>query len=290
MVGELILGGLASGSLYALIGLAIAIVLRVTDIPNFAQGEMAMVSTFVAYWLLQDVGLAWWAAVLLAAAFAAVQGLIVQALLIRPLIGGPILSAVIATLGLNIVLHSLAGMIWGHETQIFPSPLADAAPVFLGGVPVALDSLTDIIVAAAVMLGFTLLLKFTWAGMALRAVSQDTVMARLVGISVSRSFALAWAMGGVAGAVAGVLVAPAVFLDTNMMGSLLIKAFAGGVLGGLSSLSGVLAGCLTLGVLENLIGAYLSPSFGDALTFAVIILVLMLRPEGVFGTVRVRKV
>jgi len=290
MFGELILGGLASGSLYALIGLAIAIVLRVTDIPNFAQGEMAMVSTFVAYWLLHDEGMAWWAAVLLAGVFAAAQGLAVQALVIRPLIGGPILSAVIATLGLDIVLHSVAGMIWGHETLVFPSPLADAAPVFLGGVPLALDSLADIIVAAAVMLGMTLLLRFTWTGMALRAVSQDQMMARLVGISVSRSFALAWAMGGVAGAIAGVLVAPAVFLDTNMMGSLLIKAFAGGVLGGLSSLPGVLLGCLALGVLENVIGAYLSPSFGDALTFGVIIAVLMLRPEGVFGTVQVRRV
>ena len=290
MIGELILGGLASGSLYALIGLAIAIVLRVTDIPNFAQGEMAMVSTFVAFWLLHDEGLAWWAALAIAMVFAAAQGLVVQALVIRPLIGGPILSAVIATLGLDIVLHSVAGMIWGHETQVFPSPLSDAAPVFVGGVPLALDSLTNIVVAAAVMLGFTLLLKHSWAGMALRATSQDQTMARLVGISVSRSFALAWAMGGVAGAIAGVLVAPAVFLDTNMMGSLLIKAFAGGVLGGLSSLGGVFLGCLALGVLENLVGAYLSPAFGDALTFAVIIAVLMLRPEGVFGRVRVRKV
>ena len=126
MIANLVIGGLASGSLYALIGIAIAIVLRVTDVPNFAQGEMAMVSTFVAYELLHSYDLPWWLAIALSLGFAVLQGLVVQALVVRPLICGPILSAVIATLGVNIVLHSIAGMIWGHETHIFPSPLSDA--------------------------------------------------------------------------------------------------------------------------------------------------------------------
>ncbi len=290
MIGNLILGGLAAGSLYALVGIALAIVIRVTDIPNFAQGEMAMVSTFVAYSLLDRYGLGWWAAVALALGFAVLQGVAVQILVIRPLIGGPVLSAVIATLGLNIVLNSIAGMIWGHETHIFPSPLGDAPPVFVAGVPLPLDSVANIGVALAVILGVTLLLRYSWAGLALRATSQDAVMARLVGIPIGRSFALAWGLGGLAGGIAGVLVAPALFLDTNMMGALLIKGFAGGVLGGLSSLWGVFGGCLVLGVLENLVGAYLSPSFGDALTFIVLIAVLTIRPEGLLGRVRMRKV
>jgi branched-chain amino acid transport system permease protein len=290
MITNLILGGLASGSLYALIGIAIVIVLRVTDIPNFAQGEMAMVSTFVAYWLLTDHGFAWWAAVSIAMLFAILQGLAVQQLVIRPLIGGPVLSAVIATLGMNIVLHSLAGMIFGHQTFIFPSPFAVAGPIFVGGVPIAFDSVLNVAVAVAVIVGFTLLLKFTWAGLAMRAASQNQVVARLMGVSITRSFAIAWGMGGLAGGLAGILVAPALFLDTNMMGMLLIKGFAGGVLGGLGSLAGVFLGGLALGVMENVVGAYLSASFAEGLTFLIIIAVLIVMPEGVFGRVRARKV
>jgi branched-chain amino acid transport system permease protein len=290
MIANLVIGGLASGSLYALIGLAIAIVLRVTDVPNFAQGEMAMVSTFVAYELLHSYDLPWWLAILLSLTFAVLQGLIVQALVVRPLIGGPILSAVIATLGVNIVLHSVAGMIWGHETHIFPSPLSDAPPFFIGDLPLPIDGMANIAAAVLVIIGFSLLLNHSWPGLALRATSQNPTVARLMGVSISRSSALAWGMGGLAGGIAGVLIAPAVFLDTNMMGALLIKGFAGGVLGGLSSLTGVFLGGLALGVAENLVGAYLSGSFSDALTFLVIIAVLVLRPEGVLGRVPMRKV
>src|SRR5258708_1252728 len=173
MIPELVVGGLASGSLYAMIGIAVAIVLRATDIPNFAQGEMAMVSTFVAYWLLDSYGFSWWAAVLLALSFAIAQGVAVQQLVIRPLIGGPMLSAVIATLGMNVVLHSVAGMIWGHQTYVFPSPVSVAPPILISGVAVAIDSLLNIVVASALIVAVTCFLKFSWAGMALRAASQN---------------------------------------------------------------------------------------------------------------------
>lgn len=290
MIGSLIIGGLAAGSLYAVVAIAIVIVLRVTDIANFAQGEMAMVSTFVGYWLLQDVGLDWWQACLLALAFGLVQGVVIQQVIVRPLIGGPALSAIIATLGLNIVLHSLAGMIWGHQTYIFPSPFQMGPPIMLGGLSIPLDSLVNIVAALALIAGITLLLRWTWTGLALQASSQNQVVARLMGVSINRSFAVAWGLGGLAGGIAGVLVAPAVFLDTNMMSALLIKAFAGGALGGLSSFAGVLVGCLLLGLIENLAGAYISGSFGEAITFAIIIAALMVRSEGLFGLVRARKV
>jgi branched-chain amino acid transport system permease protein len=290
VIPELVVGGLASGSLYAMVGIALAIVLRTTDIPNFAQGEMAMVSTFIAYWLLDSYGLDWWAAAALALLFAVVQGIAVQQLVIRPLIGGPVLSAVIATLGMNIVLHSLAGIIWGHQTYIFPSPVETLAPLRVAGVSIAVDSGLNIAVACALIVAMTGFLKLTWSGIALRAASQNQVVARLMGISIDRSFALAWGLGGLAGGIAGILVAPALFLDTNMMGMLLIKGFAGGVLGGLDSLFGVFAGGLALGVVENLVGAYGSATFAEGLTFLILIGVLVLRPQGVFGRVRARKV
>lgn len=290
MLVNLLIGGLAAGSLYAVVAIAIAIVLRVTDIANFAQGEMAMLSTFVGYWLLQEVGLEWWQASLLALGFGLVQGLVVQAAIIRPLIGSPALSAIIATLGLNIVLHSVAGMIWGHQTYIFPSPFSFGAPLSFAGLSVPLDSAMNIAVSLALIAGITALLRWTWTGLALQASSQNETVARLMGVPIERSFAIAWGLGGLAGSIAGILVAPAVFLDTNMMGSLLIKAFAGGALGGLSSFTGVFVGCIILGLIENLAGAYISGSFAEGITFAIIIVALMVRSEGLFGTVRARKV
>jgi branched-chain amino acid transport system permease protein len=289
MVANLIVGGLAAGCLYAMVGIAIVIVLKITDIANFAQGEMAMVTTFFAYWLLDSVGLSWWQAVPIAVLFGLVQGIIIQQVVIRPLIGSPVLSAIIATLGLNIVLNSLAGLIWGHQTYTFPSPFAFSAPFMIGSVPVSVDSVVNIASGLAIVIGMTLFLRFTWTGLGLRAASQNPTVARLMGVSISRSSAIAWGLGGLIGGIAGILVAPSLFLDTNLMGSLLIKAFAGGVLGGLNSLIGVFLGCLALGVAENLVGAYLSPSYGEAITFIVIIAVLIVRPEGVFGRVRVRK-
>jgi branched-chain amino acid transport system permease protein len=289
MIANLVVGGLAAGCLYAMVGIAIAIVLKITDIANFAQGEMAMVTTFFAYWLLDGVSLSWWQAMTIAVLFGLVQGIIIQQVVIRPLIGSPVLSAIIATLGLNIVLNSVAGLIWGHQTYTFPSPFAFSAPFMIGPVPVAVDSVVNITSGLAIVIGMTLFLRFTWTGLALRASSQNPTVARLMGVSISRSSAIAWGLGGLIGGISGILVAPSLFLDTNLMASLLIKAFAGGVLGGLNSLFGVFLGCLALGVAENLVGAYLSPSYGEAITFVVIIAVLIVRPEGIFGRVRVRK-
>jgi branched-chain amino acid transport system permease protein len=287
---ELIIGGLASGSLYALIGIAVVLVLQATDVPNFAQGEMAMFSTFVAYTMLTTYSLSWWIALPAAIAFAALQGVVVQQLIIRPLIGSPTINAVIATLGLNMALHSIAGMIWGNLTNVFTSPVADL-PVFkLFGVNVSPDSALTILVSVAMIIIFTLILRHTRAGIALRAASQDQSVAKLMGISVSRSFALAWAMGSVAGLVAGILVAPILFLDVNLMAPLLIKGFAGAVLGGLSSLPGVFVGGLLLGVVENLLGAYVSGTFNEALSFILIIVVLIVAPAGIFGRVKSTKV
>ncbi len=290
MIANLVVGGIAAGSLYAIVGIAIVIVLNITDIANFAQGEMAMLTTFFAYWLLQNVGLEWWQATPIAMLFGLVQGILIQQVVIRPLIGAPTLSAIIATLGLNIVLNSLAGIIWGHETYTFPSPFAFSPPICFGSVPMPVESVVNILAALLIIVGMTLFLRFTWTGLGMRAASQNQTVARLMGVSVTRTSAIAWGLGGLIGGLAGILVAPSLFLDTNLMSAILIKAFAGGVLGGLSSLVGVFSGCLAIGVVENLAGAYVSPSFADAITFIIIIAALVVRPEGVFGAVRVRKV
>lgn len=290
MIAELIIGGLASGSLYALIGIAIVLVLQATEVPNFAQGEMAMFATFVAYTLLTTYGLSWWLVLPATLVFAAAQGLIVQQIVIRPLLGAPIINAVIATLGLNLALHSVAGMIWGNQTHVLSSPVGDRPPFQLFGVNVSQDSALTIVVSVAMIIAFTLILRHTRAGIALRAASQNQSVAKLMGIAVSRAFALAWAMGAMAGAVAGLLVAPILFLDVNLMGALLIKGFAGAVLGGLSNLGAVFFGGLMLGVVENLLSAYVSGTFSEALSFVLIIVVLIVAPNGIFGRVKSQKV
>jgi branched-chain amino acid transport system permease protein len=251
---------------------------------------MAMFATFVAYTLLTTYGLSWWLVLPATLVFAAVQGVVVQQVVIRPLLGAPIVNAVIATLGLNLALHSVAGMIWGNQTNVLASPVADL-PVFkLLGVNVSPDSALTIVVSVVMIILFTLILRHTRAGIALRAASQNQTVAKLMGIAVSRSFALAWAMGAMAGAVAGILVAPILFLDVNLMGALLIKGFAGAVLGGLSSLGAVFVGGLLLGIVENLLGAYVSGTFSEALSFTLIIVVLIVAPNGIFGRVKRQKV
>jgi branched-chain amino acid transport system permease protein len=170
------------------------------------------------------------------------------------------------------------------------SPLADVPNLQIFGVNVAPDSALSIVVSVAMILLFTLVLKHTRAGIALRAASQNQAVAKLMGIPINRAFAMAWAMGAVAGAVAGLLVAPIVFLDVNMMSPLLIKGFAGAVLGGLGSLGGVFVGGLMLGVIENLMSAYISASFSEALSFLLIIFVLIVAPSGIFGRVKTKKV
>ena len=290
MIPELILGGLASGSLYALVGIAIVLVLQATDIPNFAQGEMAMFSTFIAYSLLTSYDLSWWLVLPVTLALAALQGVVVQVAVVRPLLGKPTINAVIATLGLNMALHSVAGMIWGNQTNVFPSPISELPTFKVFGVNVSPDSGLTILISVSMVIVFTLIIRHTRAGIALRAASQNQSVAKLMGISISRSFALAWGMGAVAGAIAGLLVAPVLFLDVNMMGALLIKGFAGAVLGGLSSLTGVFVGGLLFGVVENLMGAYISGSFGEALSFVLIIVVLLVAPAGIFGRLKAHKV
>ena len=289
MIANLIVGGLAAGCLYAMVGIAIAIVLNITDIANFAQGEMAMVATFFAYWLIDSVGLTWWQAVPIAILFGLVQGIIIQQVVIRPLIGSPVLSAIIATLGLNIVLNSVAGLIWGHQTYTFPSPFAFSAPFMIGGVPVSVDSVVNIAAGRHHRhcddLVSPLHLDRAWPA---RGQPESDGRAHDGRVDLPH-------VGDRLGPRrpgwrhSGILVAPSLFLDTNLMGALLIKAFAGGVLGGLHSLIGVFLGCLALGVAENLVGAYVSPAFGEAITFIIIIAVLIVRPEGVFGRVKARK-
>jgi branched-chain amino acid transport system permease protein len=279
--------GLAAGAIYASLALALVMIYRTTDLVNFAQGEMAMFSTYIA-WTLVNAGLPFWGAFLITLAASFVGGLAIERIIIRPVENAPVLSAVVVTIGLLLIINALAGWIYSYTLQDFPSPFPDR-PV-LG----ALMTTRDLGVIAVTLVMLALLFaffRFTTTGLAMRAAAQNPQSARLCGINVSRMLAIGWGLAATIGAIAGIMVAPILFLDPNMMGGVLLYAFTGALLGGITSPVGAVVGGLIVGVTENLVGTYLIPSqLKLTVALALIILVLLFKPNGLFGTAIVRRV
>jgi branched-chain amino acid transport system permease protein len=282
-----IFSGLAAGSIYASLALALVMIYRATDLVNFAQGEMAMFSTYIA-WTLVNAGLPFWLAFVVTLVVSFLGGMLIERVVIRPVENAPVLAAVVVTIGLLLIFNSVAGWIYSYTVQDFPSPFPDR-PVFG-----ALMTTRDLGVVGITLLMLVLLFAFfryTPIGLAMRAAAQNPASARLCGIRVGRMLAIGWGLAAMIGATAGVMVAPVLFLDPNMMGGVLIYAFAGALLGGITSPIGAVVGGLIVGVTENLVGTYLIASqLKLTVAFALIILVLVFRPNGLFGTAIVRRV
>ena len=284
---HVVVSGLATGSVYALMALALVIIYNATRTLNFAQGEMLMVSTFVA-WTALGAGLPLLVSVLVAVAAAAVLAFAVERLVIRRTISATHWDVLIVTLGLSLVLRAGAGVVWSHDEFPFPS-FFPVAPIALG--PVRLAPVSLGIIGAALALMAVLYALFTWTrlGRAMRAVAQNPRAARLMGISVERVYSVSWVLAAVVGAVAGVLIAPVVFLSSTM-GLVVINGFTAAVIGGFGSMPGAVAGGMLLGVLENLAPLYLPAGIRYSVPFLVLILILVLRPAGLLGRVERRKV
>jgi branched-chain amino acid transport system permease protein len=284
-----IIDGLSTGSLYGIMALALVLIFRSTDIVNFAQGEMAMFTTFITWSLMQ-----WapgWLAVLLALAIAFALGGLLELFIVRRVEGGPVLNPVIVTLGLFAIFSSLALWIWGSIPKTFPTPFGNGT-FTIGGVVVAHQSIGTLVTALLVAGLLFLLFQYTGVGLALRATAQNRVAARLMGIRVNRMLMLGWALSATVGAVAGILIAPTLFLQPTMMQALLTFAFAAAVLGGLDSPFGALVGGMLVGVVENLAGTW-DPIGSDLKTVVAILLlvgVLILKPTGLFGQRVVQRV
>jgi len=281
--------GLSAGCLYALAALGLVLIYRTMEIVNFAHGEMAMISTFVAYTLLVRVGLPYVLAMLVALAFAFIFGMAIERVFLRPIQEGPLVSMMIMTLGLFMVFNGAAGWVWGFDPVSFPYAVR-GRPVFIGDIIVTRDSLLVLAVTVIMAGALYLALRFTMAGIAIRATSQNPRAARLMGVPVPKVYSLTWGMSAVLGAVAGVLIAPTTFLSPSMMAEVQIKAFTAAVLGGFSSLPGAVVGGLLLGVLENLVAGYISTQLKSTFAFALIVVVLLIRPSGIMGTTERRKV
>ncbi len=282
-----VFSGLAAGSIYASVALALVMIYRSTDLVNFAQGEMAMFSTYIA-WTLVNAGLPFWVAFVITLVVSFVGGMLIERVVIRPVENAPVLAAVVVTIGLLLIFNSLAGWIYTYTVQDFPSPFPDRP--LLG----ALITTRDLGVIAVTMIMLILLsvfFRFTSTGLAMRAAAQNPLSARLCGIRVGRMLAIGWGLAAAIGATAGIMVAPVLFLDPNMMGGVLLYAFTGALLGGIGSPVGAVVGGLIVGVTENLVGTYLIASqLKLTVALALIILVLVFKPNGLFGTAIVRRV
>jgi branched-chain amino acid transport system permease protein len=276
-----VLSGIANGGIYALMALALVMIYQAIRHLNFAQGEMAMVSTFLA-WQLLAWGLPYWLAFVLAVALSFLGGALIGRLVFLPIRGAPVLSHIAVFVALLLIFNSVAGFIWDFSIKPFPSPFGAGSLFGLIGAHQA----GMLVIILAVVVALLAFLRGTRLGLALRAAAADPENARLVGIRVERMQALGWGLASAIGAVAGIMIAPVVFLEPNMMLSILLYGFAGAVLGGLESPAGAVAGGFIVGVLENLAGTYV-PLVGNELklpiALLVIVAVLVVRPAGLFG-------
>ena len=284
-----ILAGLATGGIYACMALAVVMIYQAIDHLNFAQGEMAMFSTFIAWQLLQW-GVPFWLAFLVTIPVSFVAGVAIERIVFQPIQHAPVLSHVAVFIALFAILNSLAGFIWDFSIKPFPSPFGSAP--FFGGLMSA-HQLGMIGVTLCVLVFLYVFFRFTRIGLAMRAAAGNPGSARLVGIRVAWMVALGWGMAAAIGAIAGMLIAPVVFLEPNMMVSILLYGFAGAVLGGLTSPGGAVIGGFSIGIMENLAGTYI-PVVGSELkltiALVVIVVVLIFRPGGLFGRTAVQRV
>jgi len=287
-----VVGGLATGSIYAALALALVLIHRATGVINFAQGEMAMFTTYIAWTLTANHGWSYWPAFAATLLFAFVLGLGIQRIVIRPVERGPILTTVIITIGLVLIFNGAAGWIWSAEVRAFPSPFPNDT-WNVGGVSISVQDVGTIAVVFVLVAALAAFFRFTKIGLALRASALNPEASRLVGVRVGWMLAIGWGLAAMLGAVAGMLAAPTIFLDPNLMQAILIYAFAAAVLGGIDSPFGAVAGGLLLGVGLNLIETYvdfIGADLGLPVALLIILVVLLVRPAGLFGKPITRRV
>ncbi len=273
--------GLANGIIYGSVALALVMIYQATHHINFAQGEMATFSTFIA-WALIQAGWSYWAAFFFTVVVSFAGGLVVQRIILKPIEKAPVLTNVIVFIGLLLIFNAVSGMFFDHTLKAFDSPFPkDSALASKYFSAHQLGSAGVLIVVLAALFTF---FKYTSVGLAMRAAAQNPDSAKLVGIRVSWMLGLGWGLAAAIGAVAGMMVAPVVFLDPNMMAGILLYGFAGALLGGIDNPPAAVLGGLAVGVLENLLGAYvIGTELKLSVALVLIVGTLTLRPDGLFG-------
>lgn len=284
-----ILSGIASGTIYACLALAVVMIYQAIHHLNFAQGELAVFSTYMA-WQLLDIGLPYWLVFMLTIVLSFALGWVLQMVVMRPFRNAPMLSNIVVFIALFTIFNSLTGFIWGHDIKAFPSPFGSGP--FIEGLRISRHQAGMMVIAAVILGLLAVFFRFTRLGLAMRGAASNPVSSGLVGVNVMTMTALGWGMATAIGAVSGLLVAPIVFLEPNMMLSILVYAFAGAVVGGLTSPGGAVLGGFIVGIVEALVASYV-PVIGAELklpiALALIIVVLLFKPAGLFGKPSVQR-
>jgi branched-chain amino acid transport system permease protein len=289
---QLVASGIALGCLYAMIALGFVLILKATDILNFAQGEVIMMAAFICYFLVTALHLPFLLAVLITCLSVGLMGILTERIILRPMIGEPVFAVVMVTIGLSIFLRSLAGILFGHTNLVFPSPFPKET-VSMGGIILSQTQIWIMISTLGLIVIFFLFFKYSRLGLAMRGTADDQHIALLMGISVKRVFALIWGISFITGALAGIFLANVMVINLGLS-FVAVSAFPAIVLGGLESIPGAIIGGIAIGVIENLAGGYLDQIIGggvkDVTPFVVLFLILMVRPYGLFGKKEIERV
>lgn len=289
LVLQIALAGLAQGCLYALVALGLVVISNTSGVLNFAQGAMGMAVTYVAWSLLTTAHISFWLAVVAAAAAAFLFGVLAQVLLLNRLRGASDMTQIVLTLGLAMLIEGVIGLIFGYNPRPMALPLS-MTPLIVGPVVLRSQDIVNLAFLSVLSLALAVLFKRTTLGLTMRSITQNSYAARLMGVPVERILSLAWGWGVLLGAIAAVLAAPITSVTPDMMNTILIYGFAAAILGGFGSLIGAFAGGLGLGVINNFIVAFVSPELSMSFVFALLLAVLYVKPDGLFGRKTVRKV
>lgn len=286
---QTIVNGIAAGSAYALMGLALTLIYKTSEVVNFAQGEMALVSVFMTYLILDGYGFPFYAAFPAALVFSFLLGMAMEFFVLRRAKNHTVLSMIIITIGMEMILLGLVSWKFGADPKTMPFPVSPYDAFLIGGIFISkLETLT-LFAALFFMAGLFLFLRFSRFGLAMQAVQQNPMAARLMGIRVKRVLLFTWGASSLTGCVAGLLISPVV-MQPYMMWDPMLKGFSAAVLGGMASLSGAVVGAYLVGMIENIFGSYVSIEFKSVVAFTIIVLVLCIKPSGLFTRHHVKKV
>jgi branched-chain amino acid transport system permease protein len=290
---QLVINGLVVGSIYSLVALGFVIIYKATKVVNFAQGELVMVGAYICFSLTVQAGLPFIVSFLMTLAFSVVLGMAIERLVLRPLIGEPIISVIMVTIGLSSVLKSLVQMFWGTQIRVYPQVLPQD-PVFIAGLPVAPVYIAAFILSVVLFLVFSAFFKFSSLGIAMRATAYDQCAAASMGIGIKNIFALSWCIAAVVSSIGGVILGNINGINSQL-GHLGLKVFPAVILGGLDSLLGAALGGLAIGVLENVCEGLAKDLLGlggfrEVAAFVILVVILMVKPYGFFGTKEIERV